>query len=218
MNRIALPVGLLMTALAGYVDAIGFLRLGGLYTSFMSGNTTQLGILAAHGDWAHVFWPASLLAMFFAGAVTGGLVALLAGGRRAPAVLGLEALCLAIALAAPILHEPEAVAMLPLAFAMGAQNAALQLKAGARPGTTFVTGTLFSAGNALAQALAGVGPRWGWTSHLLVWISMLAGAGLGAIAHGRMGLEALLYPAALSAALAFATLAMAAGASSAKAG
>ena len=39
-----LLIGLCLTAVAGWVDAIGFLRLGGLYTSFMSGNTTHLGV------------------------------------------------------------------------------------------------------------------------------------------------------------------------------
>jgi uncharacterized membrane protein YoaK (UPF0700 family) len=32
--------GVLLTAIAGWVDAIGFLSLGGFYVSFMSGNTT----------------------------------------------------------------------------------------------------------------------------------------------------------------------------------
>jgi len=40
-------LGLVLTAMAGWVDAIGFLRLGGFYPSFMSGNTTQLGIALA---------------------------------------------------------------------------------------------------------------------------------------------------------------------------
>ncbi|MDB5537022.1 MAG: hypothetical protein JWQ65_1897, partial [Devosia sp.] len=38
-----LSLGLLLTAAAGFIDAIGFIKLGGFYTSFMSGNTTQLG-------------------------------------------------------------------------------------------------------------------------------------------------------------------------------
>jgi len=40
-----------LSALAGYVDAIGFLHLGGLFVSFMSGNSTRLGVSLADGQW-----------------------------------------------------------------------------------------------------------------------------------------------------------------------
>ena len=33
-----------LAALAGYVDAVGFIASGGLFVSFMSGNSTRLGI------------------------------------------------------------------------------------------------------------------------------------------------------------------------------
>ncbi|MFZ1966902.1 MAG: DUF1275 family protein, partial [Bradyrhizobium sp.] len=33
-----------LSALAGYVDGIGFIHLGGLFVSFMSGNSTRLGV------------------------------------------------------------------------------------------------------------------------------------------------------------------------------
>ena len=35
-------MAVLLAALAGYVDSIGFLQLGGLFVSFMSGNTTRM--------------------------------------------------------------------------------------------------------------------------------------------------------------------------------
>lgn len=36
--------GLVLTAIAGFIDALAFIELGGYFASFMSGNTTQLGL------------------------------------------------------------------------------------------------------------------------------------------------------------------------------
>jgi uncharacterized membrane protein YoaK (UPF0700 family) len=36
---------------AGYVDAVGFLTLAGLFTAHMSGNTARLGVFVGDGDW-----------------------------------------------------------------------------------------------------------------------------------------------------------------------
>ena len=40
-----------LSALAGYVDGIGFLHLGGLFVSFMSGNSTRMGVSLTDGHW-----------------------------------------------------------------------------------------------------------------------------------------------------------------------
>ena len=40
-----------LSALAGYVDGIGFIHLGGLFVSFMSGNSTRLGVSLAQANW-----------------------------------------------------------------------------------------------------------------------------------------------------------------------
>ncbi len=40
-----------LSLLAGYVDGIGFLHLGGLFVSFMSGNSTRLGVSLAEAQW-----------------------------------------------------------------------------------------------------------------------------------------------------------------------
>ena len=41
-----------LSALAGYVDAVGFMTLGGFFVSFMSGNSTRLGVGLALGEWS----------------------------------------------------------------------------------------------------------------------------------------------------------------------
>jgi uncharacterized membrane protein YoaK (UPF0700 family) len=181
---------LLLTATAGWVDAVGFVRLQGFYPSFMSGNTTRLGIVLSDKQWKLGALAAAVLALFFVGSFCGGLIAILAGRWRLAAVLALEAVLLVGAIGAAIAgREREALLLLPVA--MGVQNAAVyELRPGA---TTFVTGTLFRSGYELARAVAGR-PDAAWLPQLVTWSSFALGAAAGAIASSRWGLFALSVP------------------------
>ena len=57
-----------LSALAGYVDGIGFLHLGGLFVSFMSGNSTRMGVSLAEGQWLSAAEAFGLIALFVIGA------------------------------------------------------------------------------------------------------------------------------------------------------
>ncbi|WP_407529676.1 YoaK family protein [Methylobacterium oryzisoli] len=203
-------LGLALTATAGWIDAIGFLRLGGLYTSFMSGNTTQFAVALGQADGAGALPVGALLAAFAGGSVLGGLARGAAPAQWVAAlVLTLEALLLGTATALALASPDALPATLLLAFAMGAQNAALVQVAGFRAGTTFVTGALSGFGQKLGLALAGRGPRWDWAGDGVVWIGLLLGGVGGAAAYGQLALAALLPPAVLTAALAVGLLAAA---------
>ncbi|WP_375454761.1 YoaK family protein [uncultured Methylobacterium sp.] len=199
MNRPwQLGTGLVLTGLAGYVDALGFVRLGGLYTSFMSGNTTQLSVFLGHGDFTHVLMPAALLLAFLVGAVLGsGLSVLVPSPWATPAVLGYEALLILTALGMGLATPELGLASFFMAVAMGSQNAVLAQVKGFRAGTTFVTGALFSLGQKIAQALTRTGPPLGWVGDGAVWASLLVGALVGAVAYARLDLYALVVPAAV---------------------
>lgn len=189
-----LGLGLLLTATAGFIDAIGFIVLGGYYTSFMSGNTTQLGAGTAHGLGSALALPAGLVTLFFIGSFFGSLIAQSSQRWGPPATLGLVVLTIGLSLMLHFAGYPPTQSMLPLALAAGTQNAVLQPIGAARLGTTFVTGTLFGAGQDLARAITGKAPRWRWLQHVLVWAALCAGALLGAIAFGRWATDALLAP------------------------
>jgi uncharacterized membrane protein YoaK (UPF0700 family) len=190
-----LALGLLLTACAGFIDATGFIELGGFYTSFMSGNTTQLGTGAIRGDL--VLLPLGLIVMFFLGSFAGSLLALRNTRWGPSTVLGFVIASIAITLGLMFGGIPANQAMLILAAGAGAQNATLPFNGGARLGTTFVSGTLFSAGQDLAGAIAGTVPKWRWLQQLQVWAALLLGALLGAAVYSSLGIWALLAPGAV---------------------
>lgn len=205
-RRWQLGTGLVLTALAGYVDALGFLRLGGLYTSFMSGNTTQFAVYVGETDWGRTLLPLGLVAAFLTGAILGSVIAILVPDRWAtPAVLAFETILIVTALTIGLsLPEPRA-ASLAIAAAMGAQNAVLARVKGFRAGTTFVTGALFSFGQKIAEALTRTGKPFGWTGDGIVWLSLLVGALGGALAYRAVNLYALVPPALVAGLLAMTT-------------
>lgn len=177
----------LITATAGYLDAVGYVQLAGLYISFMSGNSTHLGVSVASAAWADAASTAAVILAFVVGAFLGAIVAERAGAGQVIAVLLAELLVLLIALGLAIAAGPRP-AMHIVAAAMGMQNSAHQRIAGADVGKSYVTGTLFSFGRSLAQLLAGKG---GVRPALVLagsWLALVGGVMAGATALATFGL------------------------------
>jgi uncharacterized membrane protein YoaK (UPF0700 family) len=188
-----------LSALAGYVDAIGFLHLGGLFVSFMSGNSTRLGVSLAEGQWSAALESFGLIVLFVMGAAAGSLIVLGHGANRQPWVLLAEALLLgAGALAYAFGLSNTAVGALVLA--MGLENAVFQIRGGAGLGLTYVTGALVKVGQLAAAALRG-GARWAWAPNLLLWAALVAGSLCGAAAYHWINLAAIWFAAAAALAL-----------------
>ena len=178
-----------LSALAGYVDAVGFLHLSGLYVSFMSGNSTRMGVALAEGQWASAAQLLGLIALFVIGAGAGSLIVLGHGVHRQPWVLLAEALLLAAGALANTFGLPDA-AIAAIVLAMGMENAVFQIKGGAGLGLTYVTGALVKVGQLAAAALRG-GARWAFAPNLLLWAALVAGCILGALAYQRINLSAI---------------------------
>jgi len=166
-------------ALAGYVDATGFLSANSYFVSFMSGNTTRLGVdLVANPHTAVV--PALLILGFVVGVFGGALLAAKAGKQRKFAVLSLVAALLAGAAVAGRSAELE-LAMALLVLAMGALNNTFQRDGEVSVGLTYMTGALVRFAQGLAAKVLGNGGA-GWESWLMLWLGLALGAVAGAFA------------------------------------
>jgi uncharacterized membrane protein YoaK (UPF0700 family) len=179
-----------LSAVAGYVDAVGFIALGGFFVSFMSGNSTRLsvGLAGGSGDAALA---GGLIASFLLGVVLGSITGKFTLARRRPAsILGLVALLLGAASAlASLGARTEALAL--VAAAMGAKNTIFERDGEVSIGLTYMTGALVKVGQRLAAVLLGAGDRLGWLPYFLLWLGLVGGAVLGAAAYGYLGLNTL---------------------------
>src|SRR5882672_8647754 len=178
-----------LSALAGYVDGIGFLHLGGLFVSFMSGNSTRMGVSLAEGHWQSALEALGLIVLFVIGAAAGSLIVLGRGANRQPWLLLAEAVLLAAAALAYAFNQSN-VAVAAIVLAMGLENAVFQIDGGAGLGLTYVTGALVKVGQLIAAALTG-GARWAWTPNLLLWAALVAGSVGGALAYAWVNLGAI---------------------------
>jgi len=188
-----------LSALAGYVDGIGFLHLGGLFVSFMSGNSTRMGVSLAEGQFHAAAEALGLIALFVLGAACGSLIVLGRSRYSQSEVLLVEGLLLA---AAGLCNAfgLEGLAVAAIVLAMGLENAVFQIEGGSGLGLTYVTGALVKVGQLLAAALSG-GARLGWVPNLLLWAALVAGGVCGALVYQRIALAAIWFAGAAALAL-----------------
>jgi uncharacterized membrane protein YoaK (UPF0700 family) len=196
-----LVLAALLAALAGTVDAIGYLHLSGLFISFMSGNSTQLAAALGQRDLAEAGTIAELIALFVLGVAAGQVLAGFTGRRHMTWVLVGVAGLLAIA-------AVQATAPKPMVLAMGVLNAAMR-RAGSVPvSLTFVTGMLVRFGQGLGDFLTGGFTGWNWLVQATPWVGLIAGATIGSAVYMHIGEAAIWVPVALAGLLAACSVAV----------
>ena len=151
-----IAVALSLTAVGGYVDAIGYIALFEVFTANMSGNSVHIGMFLGQWNWLQLRRPACAVLSYVVGMLLTRITVGIAGRkgirRIASFTLAVEALLLLLfARATPAMHvgqivdleSPQCFTLVALlAFAMGVQTATLTHIGPLTVYTTFVTGTL----------------------------------------------------------------------------
>lgn len=214
-GKTPLVVAALLTWVAGYVDAVGFISLGRIYTANMSGNSVAVGIQVSGESWFEMFrrlWPVLTYVL--------GLllcrILLEADARQPIRAVASIAFALEIAFLVPVCiagampHGPapnlQFAFVALLAVAMGAQNGALTRFSSLTLHTGFVTGTLVKFAEHFAKYLVQVFDRmrgrkapdnkpFRVSAILLgIYLAYVAGAACGGFTHYVLKLRALVVP------------------------
>ncbi|WP_019172542.1 YoaK family protein [Pseudaminobacter salicylatoxidans] len=187
-------IGVVLTALAGFIDAVGFIELGGFFASFMSGASISVGVNASTMHTDAMYHALLLVTIFVVAATASSVISGMIRPWGIPAAIALEGTCLSGALLMIESNWPSSISIMPVVAAMGVQNTALQPIHGVRLGVTFMTGTLVSLSQALGGSVTGNARPWSWTPHALIWCLFVAGAAAGAMFHKEYGFAAIAVP------------------------
>jgi uncharacterized membrane protein YoaK (UPF0700 family) len=186
-----LPAMLALTLVTGVVDAASYLKLGHVFVANMTGNVVFLGFAIAGAREVSAASSLVAIAAFLAGAFAGGRLAasspahrgvMLRAAGRIQVALVVVALLLALVLATPLSSGARYALVVPLALAMGVQNAVAQRLSIPELTTTVLTRTLTGMASE-ARLIGGPGAKLG--RRLLAVAAMLAGA----VAGGLLALE-----------------------------
>lgn len=147
-----------LTAVAGFVDAVGYVVLAHVFVANMSGNSIAVGLNAVDSRWRMVVHRGYPILLFMAGLLIGGALAEGPRRRRPALKLGWVLLLEAVLLTAFLLRAgatlgwrglprsatfPNELLLVGLAAtAMGVQNVSLRASGALSVYTTHVTGSL----------------------------------------------------------------------------
>ena len=184
-----------LSSIAGFVDTLGFLYLGGYFLSFMSGNTTRLTAAVNAGKWDVAATAGGVMVLFLVGVGIGALISQL-GRRYLPRTRTREVILLFICATSTIasvmvLTGHEQWAVYSLSFTVGAMNSTFERDGEVSISLTYMTGTLVKMSQRFVAALFG-GPHLDWLRYFALWMALACGALLGGWMYVQVGLHAVL--------------------------
>lgn len=191
--------GIVLTGVAGMINAVAFLSFQHQGVTHLTGSTTLFGIALAQHDLRLALHLAAIAGAFVAGCIASGFIvqdSTLQLGRRYGVALAVESLLLFCAV--PLLDRHEAVGAYLASCACGLQNGMASTFSGAVLRTTHVSGAFTDVGVFMGHWLRGVAVDGRRLRLCLMLIGgFLAGSWLGAVGQLRVGNRVLYLPAAM---------------------
>lgn len=198
----ALAVG--FAFVAGFADSLGFMFLGGMFLSFMSGNVTRMAVSSIEGHPELAVLAASCVGAFLFGVIEGAFVrrwALHTARRDWVREIVMANMCVLFVISCLLLAIGlPRIAMVTLGAGIGSMNSIFERGGEVSIPLTYMTGTLVKMGQHVADLFFG-GTHAAWLQHFVMVVGLTAGAFLGGFSYLRFGLDSLYIATALVIAL-----------------
>lgn len=184
----------LIAMLAGYIDAVGYIELGGYFASFMNGNMTKVAIGMTSGK-IDAATPALIVLTFLMSVAVGDIIGEKFAHHRTRVMLALTGAVLGLCWWLVQGQDHTRHTLLILVAAMGLLSTSISGSADRPLGLTYLTGALVRFGHAIADILRGRFEAEEWRFGLLfsmLFLGALGGAFSASSApHDAIGLAAL---------------------------
>lgn len=189
--------GIVLTCVAGMINAVAFLSFQHQGVTHLTGSTTLFGIALANADIRAASHLAAIAGAFMVGCIASGMIvqdSTLRLGRRYGVALTVESLLLFCAV--PLLDHQQAMGACLASCACGLQNGMASTFSGAVLRTTHVSGAFTDLGVFLGHLLRGMSVDFRRMRLCAMLIGgFLAGSILGTQGHAWCGNRILYFPA-----------------------
>lgn len=180
--------------IAGYIDSVGFIFLGGVFLSFMSGNTTRSATALVDGNWDLARLAGSCIIFFLIGVMNGAITQRLStrhfGITRARETVLINVSTCFVLASALIDMGHERVGIVVLAIGVGTMNSIFERNGEVAIPLTYMTGTLVKAGQRFVDSFFD-GKHVAWMMNFALWVSLSLGAIAGAVTYQVIGITAV---------------------------
>lgn len=202
-QKIQEVLAIVLALIAGYIDAIGLIKWK-TYVSFMSGNTTQLGMAISANQWAKIITSTTVIGCFMLGIYAGTCLSL---SKKLPvnslAFVIVSGILVLYSVVDYYLHMGNSLSIGIIGFSMGMMNTIVTSIGKQKVNTDFVTGTLTSLARntAMLSMTKSITERKEYKANaihlLLIWTGFLSGAVAAPFALPFLGAWILIVPALL---------------------
>ena len=187
--KISIITAYIFSFIYGYLNAIGFIVMNGLFFTFMSGNSIRLGVNLGKHNLNSNLKLFSIFISLLGGIFIGDMIFSFFRKKAVGILFFLEFFGFLLALVFSLKYSSWVV-FLPLGIAMGIQNIINLLLGNNFIGKSFITGLIFNLGTNLSRIMQGKGNWKVIQVYLFTWFSFIAGAVAGTLMIREFNLSA----------------------------